>query len=305
MNLAKKTNDWVNQKLITRKQQESILTHESRVRVPYVAAALMWLGTLCGVLGVISFITAHWDTIPHAVKMAGVAMVLVASLAVAVWGFRREKHLITEVALFLAFLTVGGGIGLLAQIFNLPLHNEKGLLLWAVLSLGIVLVSRRGMLSWLWMPLFLGGVLGFMKLELLLLFFEQAPVFATAVLGGILLAVVYFASLFGAHFMQNVYRWGLALFFGVLLLGDIQSTEEVAGFLLSTLLLGLLAAFAVMKNKLMLFHVICVFFGARLIVFYFQVFSSLTGTSLGLLLSGLVLFLAGGVWQATHRERIR
>ncbi len=302
MNLKQKTNEWVAQKLITQRQQESILTHETRVRLPYITLLVMWLGAVCAVLGAGCLIWSHWAVIPEVVKIAGATLLLVGSLGAAWYGIRREKHLLTEVALWVSFFMIGGGIGLFAQVFGLPLHNATGLLLWAVLSLGVALLSRHSILSGLWVPLFIGGILGFMRLELLLLFFAQAPLLTMVVFGGVLLGIIYLASLFKNHFAQNVYRWSLVLFFTVLLLGDFYFTNQLATFFITVALLGVLGSFAVLKNRLRLFHWVSFFFGARLIVFFFQTFHAVMNAGVGLLVAGLVLLLAGGIWHYTHKD---
>ncbi len=302
MNLKQKTSEWVAQKLITQRQQDSILTHESRVRIPYIALLVMWLGAFCATFGAGCLVFAHWNSIPMLLKIIGTTILLTGSLGVAWYGIRQEKHTLAEVALWVSFFMIGGGIGLFAQVFNLPLHGALGVLLWAVLSLGVVLLSRHGVLSWLWVPLFIGGLLGFMKLELLLLFFEQTPLFTMTIFGGVLLGIVYLSNMFKGHLAQNIYRWSLVLFFIVLFLGDFYFSNQLATFFVTVALLGVLGTFAVLKHRLGLFHLVCAFFAIRFIVFVFQMFHMFTNAGLGLIVSGLVLLLVGGIWYHTHRD---
>ena len=119
MNLNQKTEQWVAQKLITQKQRDAILAAESKNREPFVLMAILWLGIFCVGLGIISLIAANWAFIPPVVKLAGAGALLAGALGTAFWGFQKEKHLMTEMALFFAFLMVGGGIGLIGQIFYL------------------------------------------------------------------------------------------------------------------------------------------------------------------------------------------
>lgn len=302
MNLNDKTKKWVNNQLITKEQQTAILKHEDRQFLPFVLMGMLWLGLFCIGLGLTSLVAAHWSFLPVWSKLSGFVLLMGGAISTAVYAFKREKHLIAETALFFSFLMIGGGIGLIAQIFNLPISGAGGLLLWAALSLGIVLVSKKDFLLLLWIPLFVGGVIGFMKLELLLLFFEQSPVFATALLATALMGLIYGCHFFTNRWARSLYKWAIALYFPVLFLGDIAMHTALSGFLLSFFFLLLLAAFAVKEKRIRLFHLVSFFIAMRLIFLYFQLFDNLILTGIGFLIVGVFLLTAIGIWYVIEKK---
>ena len=302
MNLNQKTEQWVAQKVISPKQKEAILALETKKREPFVLMAILWLGIFCIGLGIVSLIAANWETIPAVVKLMGAGALLAGALGTAFWGFQKEKHLMTEMALFFAFLMVGGGIGLIGQIFHLTPDTFKGMLLWAVLSFGIVLVSRRQLLGLLWIPLFLGGILGSFRWELLLLFFQQTPVMAMITGAGICLAIAFLTRNLTTPFFKSLYHWSLILFFLILGLGELGSDSVGIRFLTSIALMVLLGVFAVYYDKKRLFNWVSFFIALRCIVLYFQVFESLTKTGIGFIVSGLVILGVSGLWYQIKKR---
>ena len=302
MNLNQKMDKWVGQKIITPKQKEAILALESQNREPFVFRTSLWLGIFCVGLGIISVIAANWAFIPPVVKLLGAGILLAGALGMAFWGFQKEKHLLAEVALFFAFLMIGGGIGLIGQIFHLTPSTFKGLLLWAVLSFGIVFLSKRQLLSLLWVPLFIGGILGSFRWELLLLFFQQTPVLAMITGAGICLAVAFLTRDLTTPFFKSIYHWALILFFVVLGLGELGSGSIGVRFLASIGMMVLMALFAVYYDKKRLFNWVGFFIALRCLLLYFQVFKSLSVTGVGFIVSGLVILALGTAWYQLKKR---
>lgn len=302
MNLNQKTEQWVAQKVISPKQKEAILALETKKREPFVFMAILWIGIFCVGLGIISLIAANWAFIPPVVKLAGAGVLLAGALGAAFWGLQKEKHLVAEVALFFAFLMIGGGIGLIGQIFHLTPSTFEGLLLWAVLSFGIVFISRRQLLSLLWVPLFIGGILGSFRWELLLLFFQQTPVLAMVTGAGICLAIAFLTRNLTGPFFKSVYHWALILFFCVLGLGELGSGSVGMRFLTSIALMVLMGAFAVYYDKKRLFNWVAFFIALRCVLLYFQIFKSLAVTGVGFILSGVVILAVSALWYQIKKR---
>ncbi|MBQ6855261.1 MAG: DUF2157 domain-containing protein [Alphaproteobacteria bacterium] len=309
MNLSKKTDMWVKKNIISKAQREQILEQDVAKKKPFIFGTFIWLSVFCFCLGAISLITAHWHVIPDMVKLIFVFVVLGSGLILSFFAIRKERYKIAEIALFITFLMIGGGIGLIAQIFNLPVDSAKGLLLWAVLSFGIVLASKRKFLALLWIPLFLGGLIGYMKLELLLLFFEQSPLFATTLMGGILICLIYLSHFFTDKLAESLYHWSIFLYFPVIFLGDISMQNSLGGFFVSLSFLGLLLFFAVCAKRMVLFHITIGIIVARLLLFYFQSLPNLVGTGIlfiGIgLLMGLILFFLYFWKVQSHKKKIK
>ena len=291
MNLEKKSNFWVKKNIISAAQREEILTHEHLKQPAFMFWSFLWIGVFCLFLGLISLISAYWNNIPNIIKLTIAIVLFSICIGVMIWGIKKEKEKIIEIALFFTFLMIGGGIGLISQIFNLPVENEDGLLLWAILSFGIVLISKRKWLALLWIPLFLGGIIGYMKLELLLLFFEQSPLFATTLICGIFLCLIYLSHFFSTKLAHSIYCWSIILYFPVLFLGDISMKEPFWGFIVSIFFLGLLAFFAINARRTILFNIVGFVIVLRILLFYFQSLPNLIGSGLGFVLAGIMLLV--------------
>lgn len=305
MDLNQKTDKWVGQKIITPKQKEAILALESQNREPFVFRTVLWLGIFCIGLGVISIIAANWIFIPPVVKLIAMGVLLVGALGAAFWGFQKEKNLLAEVALFFAFLMIGGGIGLIGQVFHLTPSTFKGLLLWAILSFGIVFFSKRQLLGLLWVPLFIGGVLGSFRWELLLLFFQQTPVLAMIIGAGICLGIAFLTRNLTTPFLKSIYHWALILFFVMLGLGELGTGSVGVRFLAFVGMMILMGVFAVFYDKRRLFNWVAFFITLRCLLLYFQVFKSLSVTGVGFILSGLVILGIGVLWPQFKKRAFR
>ncbi len=294
--LEKKTKMWADHNIISMAQREQILEQEHIARAPFIFYSFVWVGVFLVALGGGSLVIAYWSAIPEIVKLSVAAILLAGSLGLAYFGLRREYTKLTEVALFIAFFMVGGGIGLIAQIFNLPVGGLRGLLLWIILSFGILMVSRQKWLAFLWVPLFFGGVLGYMRLELLLLFFEQSPLFATTLFSGILICFIYLSHFFMDKLAVSLYHWSIILYFPVVFFGDMAMTSPFHGFILSLGFLMLLLFFAVMVRRQLLFNITGFFIVARILLFYFQSMYDLVYAGIGFLSAGVILLVIIGSW---------
>lgn len=304
ISLDKKTRRWVNKNIISMAQREQILEQEHIARKPFVFFSFVWLGIFLLILGIGSLIGSFWHTIPESIKLGVATLLLFSSLIFSALAIKKEKQKIAEVALCVAFFMIGGGIGLVAQIFNLPVNGSTGLFLWLFLSFGIVLLSKHRLLAFLWIPLFFGGVIGYMKLELLLLFFEQSPLFATTLLGGILICLIYLSHFFTDKFAVSLYHWSIFLYFPIVFLGDIAMNKPYQGFLLSLAFLGILLFFAVTARRTILFNVTGFFIILRILLFYFQNIHHLYHTGLAFIMAGTGLLCCIGIWVFLKKKNI-
>ena len=294
MSLEKKSQNWVKHNIISMAQREQILEREQVKQHPFALFGIMWLGILLSFLGVVAFTEASWAVIPESVKLLVAGIFLVGSLTLAFFAVQKQKTKLAEIALFVAFFMIGGGIGLVAQIFNLPMQGASGLFLWLILSFGIVAVSKRKWLAFLWIPLFFGGIIGYMKIELLLLFFEQSPLFATGLIGGVLLCFIYLSHFFTDKFAVSLYHWSIILYFPVVFLGDIAMRAPIQGFFISLGFLALLLLFAISARRSVLFNVTGFFIVARILIFYFQMAYNPVHAGIVFLSAGAVVLLGVG-----------
>ena len=203
--------------------------------------------------------------LPIGLKITLWSGLAVSSVGAIFYAFKRRKKVIWESALFFTFLVIGGGIGLTAQVFDLPVHAPAGLIGWAVLSLILVLMSERELLSLLWFPLFLGGILGYVRLEFLFLFLAQAPVATTCLSATILGTCIYATRHAHIPFLRALNHWCIALYFLVLLLGENGIAHPITAFVVTVGFLSLLAGYAVRTAQPILFNLTLGVLAVRLV----------------------------------------
>lgn len=155
MSLAKKTENWVNEQIITREQQTKILAFEgSHGNNTFWNVAMGIAGSLIG-LGFCLLIAANWQAIPDEIKLAGDFAVLGGFFYAAYWSVQNQRNGLKELFVILSFLGIGATIGLVGQIFQLSGGWTKAALFWAVLSLPFIWVSRVMFFNVVWVLLVL------------------------------------------------------------------------------------------------------------------------------------------------------
>ncbi len=114
-----------------------------------LASVLGWLGGLAVALGVILLIGSNWDGIPDLVKIAGFLVLLGGSHAAGFW-ITRAGLPYERTAAACHFIGGGlflGGVGLIAQIYNLSGRPPNGILLWLVSLIPLVILLRSASLG--------------------------------------------------------------------------------------------------------------------------------------------------------------
>lgn len=160
-----------------------------RGRLRWPAILAIGFGALLLCAGVLLFVSAHWDEMSPSQRFTLVlAMVAVFHLA---GGLLGTKVPAMGVALHLAgTVTLGAGIFLAGQIFNLEEHWPSGLMLWALGSVLAWLILRQwpqALLAALLIPAWLGS-------EWSLATEPYAGAWAIAGQGFLLLAILYFSA---------------------------------------------------------------------------------------------------------------
>ena len=295
INIHKKTNEWMAQNLLSEKQKEKIIAYEQKTQTPFRMLSWLWLGIFVLCLGITSFIAEYWEEMSHYTKLTIVGILVAIGIGGIIYGFRKEKNMLLESALFFTFLVIGGAIGLIAQIFNLPVGTGEGLLMWAVLSLIIVLLSERAFLSLLWIPLFLGGILGYLRLELLFLFLSTSPVATVSVLATLFFIIIYLTGSVQVAFLRSLHFWSIGLFYLALFLGERSIPDPIMSFGLSVFFLGLLVWYAFATNRIRLFNLTLFLMAIRFMWLYLQLFGKMGHIGMWLFLSGGIVLVGVGL----------
>lgn len=150
MNTDKKLTLWVREGLLSSAQAKAIRDFEARPGGKnWVLLGVGAIGVTAIATGVVSVVAANWDRIPVTMKLFnyflwqvlfGLAFVKVSEKE----GPLRESFLTLFALLFL------GGIGLVAQIYNLRSDGWQGILFWCALACPAVLLARSRLLPELW-----------------------------------------------------------------------------------------------------------------------------------------------------------
>jgi len=130
-------------------------THQWAVRV------IVSIGVLLIAAGIFSFIAANWDEISRAGKVGLILAAMTLSYG-AGWylkeflGYTRSG----EALIFLGSIAYGGGIFLVAQLFNVQVEWPDGFILWMLGTLVMALAVDSYLLYYLAMPVGAAALVG-------------------------------------------------------------------------------------------------------------------------------------------------
>ena len=159
MLLKNKLNVWVENKLISKEQQDHIFAFEREHNNGFLAkTALVVAGLFIG-LGICLIVAANWDLLPAFVKIAADFALFGGMAGGAYYAVQNQKPHLKDMFLFLCFLMTGATIGLTAQIFQMSGSWQSFALTWAFLSLPYVLLSSSFSVGSLWSFVFVSGVI--------------------------------------------------------------------------------------------------------------------------------------------------
>ena len=121
---------WIERGWVSREAAGHILTEvekgDGRSRLPLALAAV---GVICVALAIAAFIAANWDEIPRVVRLAGIALTVIAANVFAARAAAKGRSGIADLATAFAALVFIGGLSLVGQIFHLPQDWTGGALL--------------------------------------------------------------------------------------------------------------------------------------------------------------------------------
>ena len=207
MNITKKLELWTSAELISAEQAKKISEYEKANRKPMLTIHLLALAFFCIGLGFISIISANWQVIPGWVKL-GTDFLILTATAVAIFKTKQqEKDKWFEGLLIFYAVMILASIGLIAQIYQLQPYGLRAYLLWSILTLPLVIISRKIVLPLVWLPVFTTSSIDTLSqvpfFQNLLDIIEHTFPFAISVCGILLLAYVY-------RFMSYYFRTRLA-----------------------------------------------------------------------------------------------
>lgn len=135
---------WVSKGIITAKQNGEIRDHYGKIdeNAGKKLAVLIFaiIGSILTALGVILVLAYNWSDIPKAIKiiLAFTPLVLSIIFAGKAIADKKASPALRESLGIFWFLSVGGVIALLSQIYHISGSTDNFLLVWALLAFGIM-----------------------------------------------------------------------------------------------------------------------------------------------------------------------
>ena len=157
--LEKNLKDWIDHGFINSSQAQRIRDHEAlKPGNSWILSGLLILGALIISVGVISLIAAHWNQIPHLVKLGGDFLLLVGLATAILHTWETQKKIQFEVLLLSFLLFCLASIGLISQIYHTGGEFYQALMLWSLITSAATLGARQVLIPWLWTGAFLAGL---------------------------------------------------------------------------------------------------------------------------------------------------
>ena len=155
---ARKLDRLVAAGIITQTQKLEILDYEDgKGSFSLIRKALAALGIFTVGLGLISLVAANWYDICDAVKLGFLLVAMFGTAAATCYLKSKGRHASAEKMLLGLFFLCGAGIGLVIQVFQLGGGKEYTPFgIWALMTLPLLFVPKQKMVSYFWVPLFLG-----------------------------------------------------------------------------------------------------------------------------------------------------
>lgn len=264
----------------------------------YFEIGLLFLGLFCVLAGFGLIIASNWEIIPGAIKIIGGLALLANGLFGVYWFKEKQKPLGVEVALFFSFLMIGANIALIQQVYHLAISFSNGALLWAVLSIPFLLLTKKRVLPIAWCALMLFGLY-----DVLIDLFDVVGYKGVA--GFFFLT--YLLSYLGEKDLAKMVRGAsIVLMIIVVFLGDMgvfTDGFDPWGMLLTLILMGLLIQAKSENKPVRFFNLTLVYVAARIVLLFWMAYISLFKTGLVLIGFGILLIGIGALYYF-KRDRI-
>lgn len=153
--LEKALKEWQALGFLNPEQARQIQQHEASKSSGWVLSGLLTLGVTVIAIGLISLIAANWQQIPAAIKLAGDFLLLILLGIGIFFAHKNQRSLLFEILLLAFLLLCLASIGLIAQIYQTGGELYQALMLWSIITVGIVCFSRHLFTPFIWIGGFL------------------------------------------------------------------------------------------------------------------------------------------------------
>ncbi|MGV8937097.1 MAG: DUF2157 domain-containing protein [Allorhizobium sp.] len=139
---------WVGGGLLNRTTADTLLAeYDSRRSAFSVGNVLMMLAAVLLAAAVLMLVAANWDAIPRLTRVIGIFALIWGFNGAAATAFARNADRVGGALLLLATASFGGGIALVAQLYNLSGDAVDAILLWFAVTAMAAVAYRSGVLT--------------------------------------------------------------------------------------------------------------------------------------------------------------
>lgn len=148
--LEKSLKEWTALGLLDQEQANKIRQHEADKSGGWVLSGILTLGIIAIFIGVVSLIAANWQQIPDLIKLS-CDFILLILLGIGVWYAQKNQgELLFEILLLAFMLLCLASIGLISQIYQTGGELYQALMLWSIITVGLVFLSKRLFTPLIW-----------------------------------------------------------------------------------------------------------------------------------------------------------
>lgn len=276
-----------------KKNQTEKLPMSPEEKKKYIIFSIIMLGLFSILAGLGLIVAANWAVIPSTIKVLGGLAGLGASLGAVSYFLAHNKREWAEAFLFVSFFLLGGNIALIQQSFNLAISWQNGSLLWFVLSVPLLLMTKKKFLPVCSALLFIFGVWKYL--------YDFFTSYDYMVVAGLLFLIMLWGLLLKGTLGKLVRRISLGLLFFVLYVGDAHASSGfgVAGIISTTIFLIILANISASKkpdSMIRFYNCLFIFAAWRIILLFWTAYYNLTSIGILLICFGTVILLGVGLY---------
>ena len=156
--ILRKARVWVEKGLISSEQAENIIAFEQGKKSFFsLFSIIMFLGVLSIACGIVAIVSSNWFSIPVAVKLASMFIILIAT-GTFLTGIEKKHPVGFDAGLLFFMLLLFAAIGLVGQIYHLKSDTYKAFLFWSALAFPLLFLTKRILFGWVWEFVFISAM---------------------------------------------------------------------------------------------------------------------------------------------------
>ncbi|WP_062197491.1 DUF2157 domain-containing protein [Massilibacterium senegalense] len=133
------SNHWVEKEIITEAQRKEILAQYEEQSTPFFLPILASI--LIGV-GILTLVASNWRDFDNMVRLTILMVTMVSFYGAGYMVYERNKQILGSGLIGLGYITLGAGIFLTGQMYQLQAYNANIFVIWAIMGLLLMLFYK-------------------------------------------------------------------------------------------------------------------------------------------------------------------